>query len=544
MRREVVCVSTLFLNNAMTTPLSAEQKARADSLADKKDLETQLPYKLWLGDAGKKWLCRRLARNAVNAPSNPATSLDSMMERVKTAIARASTLITEWRNDFSSPPSANLLDVSAEERSDARARALAQIVTCAMAIQPELVNGDNAVFKRIVAQRLRIWERVRFDLNPKGDQRAFRYPRSETPDDPGEDPRLTLAAYEFWDSILVNTWALKESGRNSPADAIATLFRIESRDFCNLVYCQHGAAAVLMDSLLTPEVLQHYDLTGLARRERYFYLESPYNGPVSPHFLNDTSSNGRFEQTHVPVTDLQIGDHVFAKNSKYYDTLQPTGLWNGEHCFVTSRFGEVSGLKPATSEDEEAAQETLLEGLGVDRFDDEAQAESPPRFIYRPMTVYNIRNHFLGILNKTLKLVRSKLIARWWANGGSNGADPGASQVFDYWDLLAGFDSRSSPMYLHLRRGLQTERGLPPTQRLAAWDIAFFDGSSHSFFVVNPASAASSGIVFEWRGNEGEPFDVLPNDLTVDAVWGAQHPLMVQSDVTGLGGDVAVVRPR
>jgi hypothetical protein len=494
----------------VATSLSAEQIKLVERLADRKNLGTATSYDAGLTKFGKQWFCRRLAENAVMA--NASIGLSELERYVNEKIAAASVLIAEWRNAFESPEFPSIGPATTKERFIHRLGALQQVVACAIAIQPEMALSENKVaFKRIVSQRLRIWERMRFDVNPSGGLVTFAYPATSNA------VGLNVDATQYWESRVAagsQGWVLNDHGSSHSREAISSLFLQTTELLCNKLYCQHAAAAVLLDSLLSREVAENYDIERLAGQRGYFFVDTPYTQQPATNFLNDASS-ALFERVGVPLDDLQIGDHVFAESATYYELLEPEGLWSGEHTIVTSRFGRVPGVKRGTSVEDVAAQETVIEGLGLDHNTGQI------------MTVYNIRNSLLKHLNGALENARNRIREHWQANGETNGPDPGGAQ--DRIPLRA-----DDPNSMLLWRNLEMERTLQPRQRLAVWFMTLDPGNRHYFWIVNPS--APGDIIFEIVGMD--PIEVTTNDLTVEAVWHQRHPLLTE------GGLVRVVRPR
>jgi hypothetical protein len=54
------------------------------------------------------------------------------------------------------------------------------------------------------------------------------------------------------------------------------------------------------------------------------------------HFLSDTRPDqALFEQLTVRAADLQVGDHVYVINHPLYLIFYPSGIWGGEHSFIS-----------------------------------------------------------------------------------------------------------------------------------------------------------------------------------------------------------------
>lgn len=500
----------------MTGTLTAAQLERIKELSERKNLGVATTlFDAALGKTGKYWFCRRLAMNALD--DNNSLSLDALQTAIDEKIARASVLIEEWRNAFQPAEPPGLGNASKKERFKHRLRAIQQVVVCGMAIHPRLGLGTNAdLFKRIGGQRLRMWERMRFDINPSGHFAAFDYSSGAT-------SSLNDVADDYWVRAPVagsDQWTLNQYGRDNAKDAISSLFLKRRRNACNLTFCQHAATSVLLDSLLSPDVARTYDFSGLGGFPGYFFIDTPYKDPVSTHFLNDGSAYGRFERTRVILDDLQIGDHVFADSHVYYGLLEPEGLWNGEHTIVTSRFGEVRGLDVETEPNSLAAQETIIEGLGV--------FTGPPGAV---MSVSNIRNSLIAHLNSALENARARVRAHRAVAG--TASDPNG--VDDPIYFRPGDDTS-----LGIFRDGSIEATASRSEMLAAWYLIFPDGTRHYLWLVNPlASRAIRRSV-----SCPDPPEVICNDLTVQRVWGDKHPLFTETDPTTGEDLVKVVRPR
>jgi len=61
-----------------------------------------------------------------------------------------------------------------------------------------------------------------------------------------------------------------------------------------------------------------------------FYKTLPY------HFISDSRpGHALFEQSTIESADLQVGDHVYVLNHPIYKVFYPSGIWGGEHSFIS-----------------------------------------------------------------------------------------------------------------------------------------------------------------------------------------------------------------
>lgn len=207
-----------------------------------------------------------------------------------------------------------------------------------IATDPGFVETTNEDFLDFVAaRRYRAVQRmIRFVNSPR-----FRYP----PDDPSECPskpefHVNAAAAPFWEPavpkklIPLKLKPQPASGTVKPLEAITNLWQLQG-DPCeeNVLECAAAVTCVLMDSLLEAEDPAALLKAVTDRGPNHLLIGHPLLDR-NKHLLWDETATRLFSKEGAPATDLQVGDHVYVWNHPIYASLDPAGVWRGEHSLV------------------------------------------------------------------------------------------------------------------------------------------------------------------------------------------------------------------
>lgn len=485
--------------------LTANEKQLVEEIAAEKNLGTKHKFDSSLGEKGKFWFCQRVAERSTGQP------LANIELNVRGTIDRAEAVIEAWKGMEGMLEPVGLLARAQHEKAKKLARirrveTLHQIVVCALTIHPELAEElKEPILKQVVAQRLRISDRLYLLSNERLSPFAF----------PSNGHQLSSHAAGYW-VLSGEDWILSASGMVDPQAAILHLFERSDSATLNRFFCQHAASAILVDALLPLDGIDSFDLSSKAQSPGYLRLGDPFRDPGVLRFAHDDTSTGRFEIMDIPLDDLQIGDHVHARNLEIYSLLYPSGLWAGEHSLVSSRFGDDPTASLGTWAYPETQGAITLEGLGLES----------------GTTVASIRSKLLEKLNLRLNIARDAVEQHMLAHGGTNGpvapspSGPPAEPRF--------IDLNGVPIW---RDTVMEQSITDPNQLVLVWHVGGRDPLSPEHYLWEWQASTTTFDRWEEEFVTQQAF-AIPYDYDISEVWGREHPL------TGTDKMVRVTRPR
>lgn len=178
-------------------------------------------------------------------------------------------------------------------------------------------------------------------------------------------PYVPLSSFVLDASSPSTPWVFyRQVGSNQPAQVIQDLFTPNS-DFLHRswLYCDHVISALLIEALWL----------GLHRRDNddttfeaqftplHVYLgPAVHNRPRAPLeiLMDHEPSDTLFDNTSVPIGELQIGDHLVVWNNVVYDAIA-RGAWHNEFALVMDLDADpLAGVSSQT--------ELLVAGHGLD----------------------------------------------------------------------------------------------------------------------------------------------------------------------------------
>jgi hypothetical protein len=351
-----------------------------------------------------------------------------------------------------------------------------EVIYGIVGFHPELLDNEIQL-NLVIERRLKILERMKYAVNRR--KRIFRYPSS------GEDQAVNPNAAAYWTKMHADVFYLSkrsenpganETGIENPTNALNTIFNPPSKRHSDLnkLYCQQVATIILMDSLL---VIEDTDLLPTLSQinEGYLRIGNPYGDshPDSQVFFSIDKEDNRalFENSDVDFNDLQLGDHVHIRNHEAYNILTPTGIWQGEHAFISEKIDK---------------KKYKFHGHGFSSGLLLAQMR-------KEMMKY-LRDHFL----KAQKKIIAFYLGKKEEDGSSKAAFSNGSK---------GTLSYGIPGLKNIIRDIERENELPDVWKYACWCIEY-----PKYEVVGDSGYWSYGKLYFFN-SEGDPNRITLKDI-------------------------------